>query len=168
MLSRKWRIDRQTKVRAGAFEIRRHRIGAAQDEFARAGRPGKPDARLVVCQPVVVVVKSPAIIVRATPLARDILLTSREIKIRLAIFHFDPGRVQFIAQSQIQCQIRRDAPVILKESAEDIRALPPGAAVNAAADIVRQAEKESASAMPAPGTPGVAAVAVASGLGPAV
>ena len=122
--------------------------------------PGEADARLEVGDAVVLVVKRPAVAV----LSGDFDGAADQPEVGLAVFHFDPRRVQFPAQTEIEGQVGGNVPIVLEERGEDVRALSPGSAIDAAADLRGQAEQEVRFRH----TAAAAGDGIASGFGPAV
>src|ERR1019366_9410516 len=56
--------------------------------------------------------------------------------------HLAPGCVQFPPQAEVHGEVWQHMPVILEEGGENIGALPPGTAVDAAADLGSQSQQE--------------------------
>ena len=60
----------------------------------------------------------------------------------LPVLDLTPGGVQFPAQAEVEREIWPDVPIVLEERREDVGALAPGAAVDAATDLGGQPEHE--------------------------
>src|ERR1017187_9943767 len=116
----KWRVDRQPKVRAGPFQVGREGVGGADDRVLPEV-PGYAQARLEVCDAVVLVVQRAAVAV----LSRDLDLAANQAEVRLPVIDLYPGRVQLPTQAEIDCQVRQDVPVVGSECREDRRAMSP-------------------------------------------
>ena len=138
---RERRVDGQAQIGAGALEVVGERIASANDQLAVARSPGDAHARLEVGDAVVLVVKRVAVAPRAG-LSGDVFLARHQVEVGLAILNLVPGRVEFPAQAQVECQVRSDAPIVLVKGSQRVGALTPRAAVDAALDFLRQTQHE--------------------------
>src|SRR5262249_17045680 len=129
---------RQPQVGPCAFEIGRDRIGAAHNHtLSEAFR------RIGEAQPRLEILSERLIKTTAVPiLPGEQQLSGVEIEVRLTIGDFDPRRMVFPAHPEIECQVIRDAPVILNICAEYGRTVAPGSRAHTAAEIGGEAEYE--------------------------
>src|SRR5262249_9039506 len=144
-----WRegsVQSQSEVGSGSFQIRRNCEGSADYRMAAKScrRPGEPKAWLKVPAAVEPVVEASA----SALFAGEINVAGKRIEISLFIVRFNPRGVRLVAQADIQRQVVRDSPRVLRINPNDIARLFPGfAGADTSANLKRQPEHEVSSAV---------------------
>ena len=95
-----------------------------------------------VVNTVVLVVQRAVVVVEALIGAGDDFLAAERREVGLAIFHFNPGSVEFPTNAVVKREVLGNAPGVLGESGEDITALAPGSTVRTDANGAGKTEEQ--------------------------
>ena len=101
--------------------------------------PGKADARLKVSSAIEAVIEAPA----GSALAGKVDIASRHVVVSLMIVGFNPRRVRFVAQTEVQRQAIGKPPSVLRVDTDDVgRLLPRLASADTTANLKRKTQNE--------------------------